>query len=169
MLQDILSFTEYWRNARRRTLRVLDALPPSDLEWTYAPNRFTFGDLFRHLGGIERFMYAENVMHRPSTYPGHSASLAQGLDAVRAYVGRCHTEALEIFAGLSDADLQSKCHTPAGTPIAIWKWLRAMVEHEAHHRGQLYLMASMRGLRMVPLFGLTEEEVVARSSSPPPP
>ena len=49
--------------------------------------------------------------------------------------------------------------------MATWKWLRAMAEHEAHHRGQLYLMASLRGRSVAPLFGLTEEEVARRSLS----
>jgi uncharacterized damage-inducible protein DinB len=164
MLHDLSSFLSYWRNARARTVRVLDVLPPSELEWTYAPGRFSFGDLFRHLAGIERYMYAENVLLRPSTYPGHSSRLAEGVDEVRSYLVRCHEESLAIFGGLGDADLEASCSTPAGTPIAVWKWLRAMVEHEAHHRGQLYLMATMRGLRVSPLFGLTEEEVLARSS-----
>jgi uncharacterized damage-inducible protein DinB len=163
MMEDILSFTEYWTNARARTTRVLDRLPESDLEWSLAPGRFTFGDLLRHLAGIERFMYAENVQGRPSSYPGHSASLAAGLSGVRAYMERCHAESLAVFRGLSDADLRRKCVTPAGNPITTWKWLRSMVEHEAHHRGQLYLMASMRGLSIPPLYGLTEEQVLERS------
>ncbi len=163
MIESGPSFADSWRNARGRTLRVLERLPESDLEWTYAPGRFTFGDLFRHLAGIERYMYAENVAGRPSRYPGHAASLAAGAAAVRAYVDRCHAESVAIFAGLSDADLKGRCTTPAGTPITVWKWLRAMAEHEAHHRGQLYLMASMRGIRIPPLYGLTEEEVLARS------
>ncbi len=167
MLHDLASFLDYWRNARRRTLRVLDVLPPPDLEWTHAPGKFTFGDLFRHLAGIERFMYAENVRQRPSAYPGHSAALASGMAAVRAYIERCHEESLAIFASLTEADLEAKCLTPAGSSITVWKWLRAMVEHEAHHRGQLYLMAGMRGLRVPPLFGLTEEQVAAKSSSRP--
>jgi uncharacterized damage-inducible protein DinB len=166
LIETVASFTEYWSNARARTTRVLDRLPESDLEWTHAPGRFTFGDLFRHLAGIERYMYAENVRGKPSAYPGHALSLATGIDAVRAYMTRCHEESLAIFRGLSDSDLQRQCTTPAGTPIRTWKWLRAMAEHEAHHRGQLYLMASMRGLSIPPLYGLTEEEVRERSTSP---
>jgi uncharacterized damage-inducible protein DinB len=164
MIENIVSFVDYWRHARGRTLRVLDRLPEAELEWSYAAARFTFGDLFRHLAGIERFMYAENVCGRPSGYPGHSQALAGGLAGVRRYVDQCHAESLEIFQSLSDSDLHAKCTTPAGTPITIWKWLRAMAEHEAHHRGQLYLMASMRGISVPPLYGLTEEEVLARSS-----
>jgi uncharacterized damage-inducible protein DinB len=158
------SFADYWVNARKRTTRVLDRLPEAELEWTHAPGRFTFGDLFRHLAGIERWMYAENVAGRPSRYPGHGPALAAGLEAVRAYVDWCHTESLAIFRGLSDTDLAAHCTTPAGRPITVWKWLRSMTEHEAHHRGQLYLMASMRGISIPPLYGLTEEEVLAKSS-----
>lgn len=165
MYQDALQFTEYWKNVRGRTLRVLDHLGDDDLEWSHAPGKFSFGDLLRHLAGLERYMFAENVSHRPSRYPGHSAALASGLEGVRAYVGTCHREALAIFSSLRPADLAAKCQTPAGMPITAWKWLRSMVEHEAHHRGQLYLMASMRGIRVEPLYGLTEEEVADRSRS----
>ena len=73
-------------------------------------------------------------------------------------------EAKAIIGGLSDADLERKCQTPAGTAITTWKWLRAMVEHEAHHRGQIYLMLTMLEVPTPPLYGLTSEEVRARSA-----
>jgi uncharacterized damage-inducible protein DinB len=159
------SFVEYWRSFRARTMRVLSVLPPDELEWTHAPGKYTFGDVFRHLAGIERYMYGETVQHRPSAYPGHSAALASGTDAVRAYAERCHAESLEIFGALSIEALKSKCLTPAGAPITVWKWLRAMVEHEAHHRGQLYMMAGMRGISLPSLYGFTEEQVVSLSEA----
>jgi uncharacterized damage-inducible protein DinB len=47
-----------------------------------------------------------------------------------------------------------------------------MVEHEVHHRGQIYLMLGMLGVATTPLFGLTSEEVRSRSptaADPPAP
>jgi len=38
-----------------------------------------------------------------------------------------------------------------------------MVEHESHHRGQLYFMLGLIGVPTPPIFGLTEEQVKARS------
>ena len=40
-----------------------------------------------------------------------------------------------------------------------------MVEHEAHHRGQIYLMLGMLGVPTPPLYGLTEEQVRERSGA----
>ncbi len=164
MFRDLPSFLSIWPTMRARTLRVLEALPEEHLEWSPGPGHWTFGDLFRHLAGLERWMWAENLQGRPSRYPGHGPGLAAGLPGVRAYLDRCHGESLAIFSALSEADLARDCTTPAGTALPGWKWLRAMMEHEAHHRGQLYLMAGLRGVAVAPLFGLTEEEVAARSS-----
>jgi uncharacterized damage-inducible protein DinB len=116
-----------------------------------------------HLGAIERFMYAENAQRRPSLYPGHGRELADGVEAVRGFFERCHAESMAIFGRLSDSDLQEKCVTPAGASIAVGKWLRLMVEHEIHHRGQLYMALGMLGVATPPIYGLTSEQVRERS------
>jgi uncharacterized damage-inducible protein DinB len=155
-------FLDYYEKIRQRTLRVIDCIPPDRIDWTYKAGKFTLGDLIRHLAAIERFMYAENAQLRPSRYPGHGKELADGYENVRAFMDRMHRESLEIFRRLSDADLARKCKTPGGVEITVWKWLRAMVEHEIHHRGQMYLYLSMLGVPSPPIFGLTSEEVYAR-------
>lgn len=154
---------EYWDGLRGRTRRVAQRIPRDRLEWGPRAGAFTFGDLLRHLVTIERYMYAETVAGRPSRYTGCGRELADGYDAVFEFFDRLDTEARAIIGGLSDADLERKCLTPAGTSITIWKWLRAMCEHEAHHRGQIYLMLNMLEVPTPPLFGLTSEEVQARA------
>ena len=52
---------------------------------------------------------------------------------------------------------------PGGAELAVGKWLRSMIEHEVHHRGQIYLYLSMIGVETPPLYGLTSEEVYERS------
>jgi uncharacterized damage-inducible protein DinB len=72
-----------------------------------------------------------------------------------------------LYGELSDADLERPSTTPAGAELRTWKWLRAMIEHEVHHRGQLYLMLRMVSVETPPLYGLTSEEVMARSETVP--
>ena len=157
-------FLDYYEKIRQRTVKVIDCLPPDRMDWTYKPGKFTCADLVRHLAAIERYMYAENAQLRPSRYPGHGKELADGWQNVRAYLDRMHEESMEIFGRLSDADLRKKCTTPGGGEITVWKWLRAMVEHEIHHRGQIYLYLSLLGVPSPPIFGLTSEEVHRRSA-----
>jgi uncharacterized damage-inducible protein DinB len=163
-IRSVAQFLEYWTSVRGRTRRVVECIPPERLDWSYRAGAFTLGDLVRHLATIERFMYAETVAGRPSRYPGCGRELADGYEVVLAYFDRLDGEAKAIIGSLTDADLTRKCQTPAGVAITTWKWLRAMVEHEAHHRGQIYLMLNMLEVPTPPLYGLTSEEVRARSA-----
>jgi uncharacterized damage-inducible protein DinB len=157
---DHSSFLEYWPSVRNRTRRLIPLIPPDQLEWSPDPNRWSLGDQLRHLAGIERWMYAENVHGRRTRYPGHSPELADGLDSVLAYHDRCHAESMDLFRALTAEQWAGRSVTPAGTSISTWKWLRAMIEHEAHHRGQLYMMLGLLGIATPPIFGLTEPQVL---------
>jgi uncharacterized damage-inducible protein DinB len=162
-IKSVTQFLEYWDGIRSRTRRVITCIPSEHLEWTHRAGAFTLGDLVRHLATIERYMYAETVAGRQSRYAGCGRELADGYDDVLALFDRLDAEAKTIIGGLSDADLERKCLTPAGAPITTWKWLRAMVEHEVHHRGQIYLMLNMLQVPTPPIFGLTSEQVRERS------
>jgi uncharacterized damage-inducible protein DinB len=164
-IRTIQPFLQYFGNVRQRTMRVARCIPPDKLEWTYAPGKFTLGDLLRHIAVAERYMWAETLTGKPSRYTSHGKELADGFESVIAFLERLHAESLEIFTQLSDEELQQKCTTPDGAAITKWKWLRLMVEHEIHHRGQIYLYLGMLGVHTPPLYGLTSEEVRARSSA----
>lgn len=148
----------YLERIRTRTRGVIDCIPPAQIEWRPTEGRFSFGDLVRHIAVIERHMYAEAVAGRPSCYSGESITLANGYDNVLAFMDRLHVESIVIFSSLSDEDLIHKCLTPTGAQVTVWKWLRAMTEHEVHHRGQIYLMLGILGIDVPPLFGLTSEQ-----------
>jgi uncharacterized damage-inducible protein DinB len=164
-IQSIAPFLRYFGNVRERTMRVARCIPEDKMDWSYAPGKFTLADLLRHIAVAERFMFAENIQGHISRYTSHSKELSDGRDNVLAFMERLHKEAMEIFSKLSDSDLQGKCSNPGGMQIARWKWLRSMVEHEIHHRGQIYLYLGILWVPTPPLYGLTSEEVRARSES----
>ncbi|HET9983213.1 MAG TPA: DinB family protein [Longimicrobiales bacterium] len=159
----IEEFIRYFENIRARTRRVLACIPPESIEWRPRPGGFSFGDLVRHIGATERYMWAENALGHPSRYPGHGPELAAGHDAVMAFIERMHAESIEIFWGLTPDELRRPCTTVGGATLPTWKWLRAMVEHEIHHRGQIYVMLGILGVPTPPLYGLTEQEIRERS------
>jgi len=158
-------FLQYFSSVRERTLRVARCTPPDKLDWFCTPGRFTLGDLLRHIAVTERYLFAENVQGKPSRYTSHGREFGETYDQILLLLEDLHRQSMEIFARLSDEDLRKKCPTPGGIQITTWKWLRSLVEHEIHHRGQLYLYLALLGVPTPPLYGLTSEEVRTRSAS----
>ncbi len=156
-------FLNYYERLRERTNRLVAVIPPDKMDWAYKPGKYTIADMLRHLAALERYMFAENVQGGQSRYNGCGKELADGYDNVIGFFNEMHRQSMEIFSKLSDEDLQRKCATPAGTPLTTWKWLRAMTEHEIHHRGELYIYLNLLDVKTPPMFGLTAEEVQARS------
>lgn len=164
-ITSISSFTAYFESVRARTRRVAGMIPPDEIEFRPRDGMFSAGDIVRHIAGTERYLFVENALGRPSAYPGHEEELAPGLDNTLRYLDRLHEDSLALLSHLSPADLAGRCTTVAGVGITTWKWLRAMVEHEIHHRGQLYVLLALLNVPTPPLYGLTEAQVREHSIS----
>jgi uncharacterized damage-inducible protein DinB len=162
-IQNLPVFLDYFDKVHERTMRVARCIPPDKVDWSPREGKFTLGDLARHIAATGRYIFAETVQGKPSRYAGCGKELAASREEILALMERLHRESAEIISGLSDADLQRKCATPGGAPITTWKWLRSMVEHEIHHRGQLYTYLGLLGVQTPPLYGLTAEQAAERS------
>ena len=162
-IQDIGIFVRYCHSIRNRTLAVVKEIPPDKIEWKPNSSAFSFGDIIRHMASLQRYMFAETIQGNESLYPGHASDLANGYEEVRNFLDRTFTESMEIISEMSTNELLEKCKTPAGIQISVWKWLRAMIEHEIHHRGQIYTYLRLIEAKSPPIYGLTSEEVYERS------
>ena len=160
-------FVRYWQRIHARTRRVVECIPEADLEWSPVDGKWSPGDLTRHLAVIERYMFIETVCGRPSSYTGEPRALATGKQAVLALYDRLHEESVALIEALDDSRLQERCTTPAGASIPVGAWLRAMIEHEIHHRAQIYTLLGQRGVPTPPLFGLSAETVASRAGATP--
>ena len=79
--------------------------------------------------------------------------------AATRFTERMHSESMKMLTQLSDDQLQQKCQSADGAPMTTWKLLRSMVEHEVHHRGELYAYLGVLGVSVPPLYGLTSEQL----------
>ncbi|WP_103068742.1 DinB family protein [Aquimarina sediminis] len=134
-IQDINVFLTYYARIKGRTRALFQYIPEDKIEWTYKKGKFTIGDIIRHLALTERYMYVENVQLRPSLYEGCGENFAKGYKESINLYDILHEESVKILSLLTKEDLYKKCEAPGGHKIAIWKLIRAMVEHEIHHRG----------------------------------
>src|SRR5882762_11440917 len=108
---DLDEFLHHFERVRERTRKVAACVPAGQVEWTYKAGAFTLGDLVRHIAVTERFIWAETVHNRPVAYGSHGRELADGRDAVLAFLDRLHEEALAEFRALTPERLAGKCAT----------------------------------------------------------
>jgi uncharacterized damage-inducible protein DinB len=162
-LPDLAEFLNYFDKVHQRTMSVIRAIPPGQLDWTFREGKFTLGDLARHIATANRNIFVEVASGKPSAYNGCGKELAATHEEIVQFVERLHRENVEILSGLTADDLHRKCTLPTGASITSWKWLRLMIEHEAHHRGQIYLYLALLEVPTPPIYGLTSEQVRERS------
>ncbi|WP_418499035.1 DinB family protein [Flagellimonas sp.] len=162
-ITNINTFLDYYGKIRERTNLLIAVIPPEYMDWAYRPGKFTIADQIRHIAAIERYMFAETILGNPCSYSGCGKELANGYNEVIGYFNEKHEETLAILKKFGNDDLQRKCLTPANTPITVWKWLRAMTEHEIHHRAQLYIYLNLLDVKTPPMFGLSSEEIIQNS------
>src|SRR5262249_7088167 len=156
-------FLDYLDKVQQRTMGVVHCIPADKLDWSYAEGKFTLGDLVRHMGAIERYMFGETIQGKQSRYQGCGKELADGLNEVIRYKEERAGETVAIIGALGSGGVRRKCTTRDGASITVGKWLRLMVEHEIHPRGQIYISLGILGIPTPPLYGLTSEQVKERS------
>jgi uncharacterized damage-inducible protein DinB len=157
-------FLHYFEQVHGRTMGVARCIPADNVEWSCRDAGFTLGGLARHIAATERLVFAECACGRPSRYTGCGPELADTRDKILAFMERMHAESMEIFRQMSDQDWHAKGTSPDGHPITAWKMLRAMIEHEIHHRGQMYVYLGLLDVPVPSLYGLNEGELRKLSS-----
>jgi uncharacterized damage-inducible protein DinB len=161
-IRDLGIFLDYFGKVHHRTMRVVRCIPPDKVDWSFRQGKFTLGDLARHIATANRYIFAEILQGKPSRYAGCGRQLAPSYEEIISLIETLHRESLEIISRLTD--LNGECRTPDGVAMTTWKWLRAMVEHEVHHRGQIYIYLALLEVPTPPLYGLTSEQVTELST-----
>jgi len=161
-IRDLGIFLDYFNKVHQRTMRVVRCMPPDKVDWSFRQGRFTLGDLARHIATANRYIFAETLEGKPSRYAGCGRQLAPSYGEIISLMEGLHSESFKIISRLTD--LNGKCRTPDGASMTTWKWMRAMVEHEIHHRGQIYIYLALLEVPTPPLYGQTSEQVAERSA-----
>jgi uncharacterized damage-inducible protein DinB len=160
MIASVTSFLSYFESVRRRTLTFCHAIPEAQIDWSPRAGEFTCGDIVRHLAAAEQ-MFASVAISGRWSYPGHEPSLGPDLPTALAYLTASHASAVAALATMRDTDLAIQRDGIGGYPIAVWRVLMLMAEHEIHHRSQIGTYLSLIGVEPPQLYGLHLEEVIA--------
>lgn len=171
-MQTIEEFLAHFRRQRAWTRAIVAAVPEEKFDWAPAEDAFSCGDLVRHLIQSEIF-WTRLIEHgargeefdpfdleeppgdrRMTAFRGHNLQAAHN-PRYGTSPGECLAKWEEVSAEterrlqtIEDEALHARrMHHPlAGLEGPVWEFLVAMLEHEAHHRGQLSAYLKMLGV-----------------------
>lgn len=160
---EVNDFIKYFESIRQRTIRVVQCIPEDKIDWSPKEGKMTLGDIVRHFALSERYIFVGIAKYDKNEYPGIDSMKKMSYAETMDFFSKIHQETMDILRTISDEDFKKKVTTPDGAKISVWKWLRAMIEHEVHHRGALYSNLSLLDIITPPIFGLEENQVKSKN------
>ncbi len=141
-----------WARARGTLLAALDTLPEEQRHFVPRPGLWTPVQQVLHIAGAEegwlRHVLTGELDDWPPAYMGTAFELepVSTVASLKVLLGEVHARTETYLRGLTDADLERVVETSWGQTYTVEGIFRYVMEHEIHHRGELYLILGLLGI-----------------------
>jgi uncharacterized damage-inducible protein DinB len=146
---EMANFFETWDRVHKQSVKVMSVAPSDKFDWQPVDSAMTLGDLVRHLPQAELFLVGLTTGKKPAERDFSSLKTTE--EVVEAFK-QTHEECKKVVSEMSESELNENVTLGPNTmPKRVL--LHGMLEHEIHHRGQLYTYVRIAGVIPPPLFG----------------
>ncbi|MGG0655279.1 DinB family protein [Rummeliibacillus pycnus] len=154
MYRKVEDFLEDWTASSKGTLNVMKAITNDKLDQGIVEGHNTLGWLAWHLisAGAAFGHLAELQVPGPGRHQEMPTDIAEIIDAYEQLSEGFKNEA----AKLSDEDFLEEVNGFGG-PVLRGKFLRSLIDHQTHHRGQMTVLLRQAGLTVPGVMGPTRE------------
>ncbi len=154
MYRKVEDFIEDWVISSEGTLRVMKAITNEKLDQSIVEGHNSLGWLAWHLVGAAGAFghFAGMQIPGPGRDQAAPSDVKEIIEAYERTIEAYKTEA----AKLTDEALLEEV-SGFGGPIARGKLLRALIDHQTHHRGQMTVLLRQAGLTVPGVIGPTKE------------
>jgi uncharacterized damage-inducible protein DinB len=134
----------HWAEVRADPLRAVDSLADEDLCFVPREGLWSLDQVLCHIAGAERGWFRVIRGEEPGRF-GVDASGYPTVEAVKGLLADIHEQTLATLGDLDVADLSREVATPWGSRVTIGWIIWHVLEHEIHHRGEVFLMIGLLG------------------------
>lgn len=147
-LEDLVEHLERYRAI---TLQVLDLIGEDDLEWRPGPSQYSLGQQLLHIAQAEdrlvHGVFDGDWSFERVRFPAELPDTA----AMRTFFRRVRSYTVRKLEAVDPGDLGKLVDVPdAPGEHSLRSWLWSLLEHELHHRGQVW--AYLRAMGYTPPF-----------------
>lgn len=139
-------FFKHWDEVRRELYRALDMLTNEQLNFVPREGLRSLGDTARHIASAEEGWFRYGIDRVHDKWPGYSADDYPTVESIKALLAEVHARTEVYLETLSLDDLYKQGETAWGESFIPWWVIWHVIDHELHHRGEIFLMMGLMGL-----------------------
>jgi len=136
-----------WKAVRQGLLQALDKLTDEQLQFTPREGLGSIGAVARHIAESDE-LWLRHFVHGkyPDSWDGWDVAHYPTVSAVKDLLSETHQRTEQWLDTLPNADLDREVTLPYGSTASVGWCIWHVLEHEIHHRGEIYLMLGLLGM-----------------------
>jgi uncharacterized damage-inducible protein DinB len=145
---ELSTLLKYWAEARKGLYEALDKLEDAQLDFTPREGLWSLRQTACHIAEAEEGWFRVQVTHelsdwRQAYYP---AQRYPTVPALKALLAEVHARTERYFAEDGEAKMQQEVSLSWGPKVKVEWVFWHVLEHEIHHRGEIFLMLGLQGI-----------------------
>ena len=137
----------HWAEARKRLCQALDKLTDAQLDFVPRQGLWSLGTVARHIANAEEGWFRYSVTRELSQWPAeYTAEDYSTIVSIKTLLAEVHARTEAFLTQVDIADLDQVLELPWSEQLSLRQIIWHVLEHEIHHRGEIYLMLGLLGL-----------------------
>ena len=137
----------HWTSVRKGLYQALDLLADEQLDFVPREGLWSLGHVARHIANAEEGWFRHIVTGELEEWPrDYTAADYPTVDAVKLLLQEVHSRTATYLKGVTAADVDQRIQLSWGPEVTLRWVIWHVLEHEIHHRGEIYLMLGLVGL-----------------------
>jgi uncharacterized damage-inducible protein DinB len=133
----------HWKTVRRDLLRALDKLEPEHLAFTPREDLRSLAEIIVHIAEAEEGWFHYTVTRELDAWPERPAADYATVPALKALLDDVHARTWAYLDTVDEADLDRVVDLPWDGELPLRWIIWHVLEHEIHHRGEIFLMLGL--------------------------
>lgn len=144
---NVRALFKHWDEVRANLFRALDMLTDDQLDFVPREGLWSLGEVARHIANAEEGWFRFAIAREHDEWPpAYAAADYPTVAAVKALLTEVHARTEAYLDTLSMDDLDQQIEAPWGQQFSLLWIIWHIIDHEIHHRGEIFLMLGLMGL-----------------------
>ncbi len=136
----------YWPQVRQSLYQVMDMVTDAQLDFCPREGLWSLGTVARHIAEVEDGWFRHLVTHELADWPHFDASDYATVASIKELLAEVHARTLTYLEALDEETLVRPFELPGLGQTTI-RWVAwHVLEHEIHHRGEIFMMLGLLGM-----------------------